>query len=139
MAKVEVGQGQYLYFRETDAPQPEFDNHHIQIYVADFSGPYRKLGERNLVSQEDNRYQYRFRDIVDLESGKLLFTIEHEVRSIRHPNYLRPLVNRNPAQMPRTYSPNHDEFELVDGTGADGHALGRIMGWSGILSVGRCP
>jgi len=107
-AKIEVGQSQFLYFRETNEPLPAFDNHHIQIYVANFSGPYRKLGERNLVSQEDNRYQYRFRDIIDLQSGKLLFTIEHEVRSIRHPNYLRPLANRNPAQMPRTYAPNHD-------------------------------
>ena len=80
----------------------------MQIYVADFSGPYERLKARNLVSCEDNRYQYRFRDIVDLESGRHLFTIEHEVRSAKHPMYLRPLVNRNPAQTARSYSPGDD-------------------------------
>ena len=97
-----------MLFRETDQPQPDFDEHHIQIYVADFSGPHRRLNERKLVNREDNQYQYRFRDIVDLDSGKHLFTIEHEVRSLTHPMFLRPLVNRNPAQTGRNYSVGHD-------------------------------
>ena len=70
----------------------------MQIYVVNFSGPHQRLAERGLVNREDNQYQYRFRDIVDLDSGKHLFTIEHEVRSLTHPMCLRPLVNRNPAQ-----------------------------------------
>jgi hypothetical protein len=110
VARVQVGNSQYFLFHETDRPQPEFDEHHVQIYVSDFSGPYQRLKARNLLDREDNRYQYRFRDIVDLETGRKLFTIEHEVRSVKHPNYLRPLVNRNPAQMARTYSPGHDEL-----------------------------
>ena len=108
-ARITVGKNQHLIFRETDKPQPEFDNHHVQIYVANFSGPYEKLMARNLVSKEDNRYQYRFKDITDLDSGKLLFTIEHEVRAMTHPNYLRPLINRNPEQTARTYAPGHDQ------------------------------
>ncbi|MGH6644865.1 MAG: hypothetical protein ACRED3_19445, partial [Bradyrhizobium sp.] len=75
MARVKVGKDQYLQFRETDRRQPEFDGHHVQIYITNFSGPYRKLLERKLVSQEDNPYQYRFKDIVDLDSGKHLFTV----------------------------------------------------------------
>jgi hypothetical protein len=108
-ARVTVGQRQYLRFRETDEPQPEFDAHHVQIYVVNFSGPHRRLGERGLVNREDNQYQYRFRDIVDLESGRHLFTIEHEIRSLTHPMCLRTLVNRNPAQTARTYSHGHDQ------------------------------
>ena len=110
VARVKVGKDQYLQFRETDAPQGEFDGHHVQIYITDFSGPYRRLLERGLVSQEDNQYQYRFRDIVDLESGSPLFTVEHEVRSATHPMYLRPLVNRNPATTNRTYANGYDEW-----------------------------
>jgi hypothetical protein len=64
------------------------------------------LSERNPVNREDN--QYRFRDIVDLDSGKFLFTIEHEVRSLTHPMFLRPLVNRNPTQTARNYSAGYD-------------------------------
>jgi hypothetical protein len=110
MARVKTGKDQYLQFRETDAPQPEFDGHHVQIYVTDFSGPYRRLGERGLISQEDNQYQYRFRDIVDLADGRHLFTVEHEVRSATHPMYLRPLINRNPAQTNRNYAHGHDQW-----------------------------
>jgi hypothetical protein len=110
VARVQVGNSQYLVFRETDRLLPEFDEHHVQIYVADFSGPYRRLKARNLVSCEDNKYQYRFRDIVDLETGRPLFAVEHEVRSVTHPAYLRPLVNRNPAQTARTYAPGHDAW-----------------------------
>jgi hypothetical protein len=109
VARVRVGKDQHFLFRETDRTLPDFDEHHVQIYVADFSGPHRRLGERNLVSREDNQYQYRFRDIVDLESGRLLFTIEHEVRSMTHPMFLRPLVNRNPLQTNRNFAPGHDQ------------------------------
>jgi hypothetical protein len=110
VARAKVGKDQYLQFRETDRPQPEFDGHHVQIYITDFSGPYRLLSERGLVSQEDNQYQYRFRDIVDLASGAPLFTVEHEVRSATHPMYLRPLINRDPSQTNRTYAAGHDQW-----------------------------
>jgi len=115
VARVKVGKDQYLQFRETEAPQPEFDGHHVQIYITNFSGPYRKLLERDLVSQEDNQYQYRFRDIIDLESGKPLFRVEHEVRSATHPMYMRALVNRNPAETNRTYAPGHEQWAWAMG------------------------
>ena len=115
VARVKVGKDQYLQFRETDTPQPDFDGHHIQIYITNFSGPYQRLLKRGLVSQEDNQYQYRFKDIVDLESGKLLFTVEHEVRSATHPMYLRALVNRDPTQTNRNYAHGHDELPWTMG------------------------
>ncbi len=108
VACVQAGMGQSLRFRETDATLPDFDEHHIQIYVADFSGPHDRLSERGLVSREDNQHQYRFRDIVDPESGDALFTIEHEVRSMTHPLYARPMVNRNPDQSNQRYAPGHE-------------------------------
>jgi len=108
IARVQVGKDQHLHFRETDRPQGGFDGHHVQIYIANFSGPYRRLKERGLVSREDNQYQYRFQDIVDLDSDKLLFTVEHEVRSATHPMCLRPLVNRNPVTTNRNYANGHD-------------------------------
>jgi hypothetical protein len=110
LARVKVGKDQYLQFRETDSAQPDYDGHHVQIYITDFSGPYRRLSKRGLVSQEDNQYQYRFRDIVDLADGRHLFTVEHEVRSATHPMYLRPLVNRNPTQTNRNYAHGHDQW-----------------------------
>jgi hypothetical protein len=108
-AKVSVGKQQYLLFRETDTPLPDYDEHHVQIYVVNFSGPHKRLGERGLVNREDNQYQYRFRDITDLDTDKHLFTIEHEVRCLTHPMFMRPLVNRNPAQTARNYSNGYDQ------------------------------
>ncbi len=108
-ARAAVGAGQHLVFRETDKPASPFDGHHVAIYLADFSGPYRRLLERNLVTQESDQHQYRFEDIVDLDSGKVLFTVEHEVRSMRHPMYARPLVNRNAEQTNRLFAPGHEE------------------------------
>jgi hypothetical protein len=108
-AKVTVGRNQHLMFRETDKPAPDYDEHHVQIYVVNFSGPHKRLGERGLVNREDNQYQYRFRDITDLDTGKHLFTIEHEVRSLSHPMCLRPLVNRNPTQTARNYANGYDQ------------------------------
>ncbi len=108
VARALVANGQYLVFKETDRPQPEFDGHHIQISLADFGGPHAKLAERGLISEESNPWQYRFLDIVDLDSGKPLFRVEHEVRSMTHPLYARPLVNRNAAINNRNYMPGHE-------------------------------
>ena len=109
-ARVRVGPGQELVFRETDTEIPAYDGHHIQIYVADFSGPYRRLDALGLITQEDGRHQYRFVDIVDPDSGMPLFRIEHEVRSLTHPLYGRSLVNRNPAQTQQDYRPGRDAW-----------------------------
>ena len=110
IARVQMGKDQYLQFRETDAPQPAFDGHHVQMYIANFSGPYQKLRARNLISIEDNQYQYRFQDIVDLDTNEVLFSVEHEVRSATHPMYLRPLVNRNPATTNQNYANGYDSL-----------------------------
>jgi len=98
VAEVAVGAHQSLVFRETGAALPDYDGHHIQIYVADLSGPHAWLREHDLITEESDRHQYRFVDIVDPDTGKALFALEHEVRSMTHPLYARPLVNRDPAR-----------------------------------------
>lgn len=103
IARVLAGDGQHLIFRETDEPQPAFDGHHVAVYLADFSGPYNKLLERDLITRETDQHEYRFIDIIDLDIGTPLFQLEHEVRSMRHPMYARPLVNRNPNMTNRNY------------------------------------
>jgi hypothetical protein len=109
-ARCSVGNHQDFIYRETDRPQPEYDGEHVQVYLADFSGPHEKLKSRGLVSEESDQWQYRFKDIVDLDDGKVLFTIEHEVRSMTHPLYARPLVNRNPSQSNRRFAAGHEEW-----------------------------
>lgn len=107
-ARVAIGLHQALIFRETGAALPPFDGHHVQIYIADFAGPYRRLGERELISEESDQHQYRFETLIDPASGAALFTLEHEVRSLRHPLYNRTLVNRDPVQTNQNYRPGRD-------------------------------
>ena len=108
--KVQVGENQYFYFRETDAPETRYDRHHVQIYLTNFSGPYRKLLDLGLITIEDNDYQYRFKDVIDLDTKEVLFTVEHETRSATNPMYGRPLINRNPAATNMDYKPGHDSM-----------------------------
>ena len=48
-ASVTTGSAQYIHFIETDEPQPDYDGHHVAIYIADFAGPYDKLRELSLI------------------------------------------------------------------------------------------
>jgi len=109
-ASVSVGRDQRLLFRETAQPLPSYDGHHVQIYIADFSGPYQRLLERNLITLETDAHEWRFQNVVDLSANRTLFTVEHEVRSLKHPLYARPLVNRNPGQTNQLYVRGQDAF-----------------------------
>jgi hypothetical protein len=110
-AKVRIGGNQLSFiFRETKDPIPAYDGHHVAIYISDFSAPYKKLKDLNLLSMENGPYEWRFKEIVDLDTKKVLFEIEHEVRSMTNPLYMRPLVNRNAAQRQATYQRGKDAF-----------------------------
>ena len=109
-ALVPVGKNQKLIFTETKAPLPEYDGHHIQVYIADFSGPYRWLKERDLITLETDESEWRFQWIVDPRDARKLFQIEHEVRSLKHRLYARPLVNRNHAVTNMNYLHGQDAF-----------------------------
>jgi hypothetical protein len=109
-ARVAVGAAQELRFLETGAALPPYDGHHVAVYLADFSGPYAWLQARGLVTLESGEHEWRFQQIVDPDSGEPLFQIEHEVRSLRHPLYARPLVNRNPAITNTNYAPGQESW-----------------------------
>ena len=112
-ASVSVGRDQRLLFRETAAAIPAYDGHHMQVYLADFSGPYKRLLERGLISRETDAHEWRFQDIVDPQTNQPLFRIEHEVRSMKHPLFGRPLVNRNLAQSNSAYLRGQDAFRGI--------------------------
>lgn len=110
--RVRVGHNQIIEFIESAGPLPDYDGHHVAVYLSEFSRPYRWLIERNLITEESDQYQYRFKSIVDPQSGELLTELEHEVRSMSHPMFLRPLVNRNPAVGITNYQRGNEEYRL---------------------------
>ena len=54
---------------------------------------------------ETDADEWRFQWITDPHDGKKLFQIEHEVRSMKHRLFNRPLVNRNHGITNMTYHP----------------------------------
>lgn len=109
-AVVDVGRHQRLMFTETAAPIPAYDGHHIQVYIADFGTPYEWLKSRGLINMETDANEWRFQWIVDPRDGRKLFQIEHEVRSMKHRLFNRPLVNRNPGVTNMNYQLGQDAF-----------------------------
>mmetsp|Transcript_14649 Transcript_14649/g.22656 ORF Transcript_14649/g.22656 Transcript_14649/m.22656 type:complete len:416 (-) Transcript_14649:138-1385(-) len=92
---------QCLIFRESDEPTPPYDGHHVAMYVGDtkddFEHVYKNCEKAGVVwvnprfsdkatsLEGAKRYkQFRFKDILDLETGKTVFTLEHEMRSVEH-------------------------------------------------------
>ena len=108
VARVSIGRNQWLLFRETAEELPPYDGHHIAVYVAHFSGLHRFMQRRGLIMEDVTTNQFRFKELVDPESGVKVFELEHEVRSLRHPLYHRPLVNRNPSQTQERYTRGRD-------------------------------
>jgi hypothetical protein len=92
---------QSLLFRETTNEIPKYDGHHVALYVgqsqADFEQAFQNCDQAGVIwvnprfddkaanLQGAKRYmQFRFKDIVDMETGEPIFQLEHEVRSVRH-------------------------------------------------------
>lgn len=93
---------QTLLFRETDNVDiPKYDGHHIALYVgdnaADFEQAFKNVLDAGVLwinprfsdkvmnlNTAKKWKQFRFKDIVDLETGKTIFELEHECRSREH-------------------------------------------------------
>jgi len=103
-ASVDIGGNQQLVFQETDAAIPAFDGHHIAVYAGNMSKAFAWLKARGLLLEGLIRHQYRFKDIVDPDTGETVFELEHEVRSFKHPMFLRPLINRDASWSAASFS-----------------------------------
>ena len=92
---------QCLLFRETSESIPPYDGHHIALYVgqsgADFEQAFKNCETAGIVwvnprfsdKADDLQgakewHQFRFKDIIDMDSGQPIFELEHEVRSLTH-------------------------------------------------------
>jgi catechol-2,3-dioxygenase len=95
--RVTVGPCQTLRFRERPEGRTVASTNHVAIYLASYRQVYATLGQRGLLMEPDAGEQFRFARIVDPASNRVLFEFEHEVRSLHHPDFLRPLVNRVPV------------------------------------------
>jgi len=77
--------------------------------------PYRHLSERGLISQEDNQYQYRFRD--NRRSRRWQAPVHGRARGAQRdpPMYLRRWSTAIRAPDNRTYAQGHDQWAWAMG------------------------
>lgn len=93
-ATVTVGVNQSFHFEDTrDLDLPVHPNH-VAVYITGYRSTYDRLKKQKLLMTPDRDEQFRFAKIADPDSGEVVFEFEHEVRSLHHPDYLKPLINR---------------------------------------------
>lgn len=95
--RVTVGPRQTFRFRERAGAGVVRSANHVAVYLTRYRAIYADLQARGCIMEADANEQFRFARIVDPASGVLLFEFEHEMRSLHHPDYRRPLVNRIPV------------------------------------------
>jgi len=93
------GTSQQLVLEEKEGTTGEELGEHVAIYVADFAACFKRLLAAGLIwvnprflhldnsstLEEAEHYScFRFKDIIDMETGEKLFELEHEVRSTSH-------------------------------------------------------
>lgn len=97
--EVSVGANQKFRFEEQISDhRPGGDgsagNHHVAVYLSQYREIYQKFLQNGGVMESHGGEQFRFRNIIDPENGLCVYTLEHEMRSLYHRDYRRPLVNR---------------------------------------------
>ena len=100
--EVTVGPNQVFRFEETTADENPADedppgNHHVAVYLTRYREIHQTLLDHGLVSEPHRNGQFRFHEITDPVDGTRLFRLEHEMRSLHHRDFGRPLVNRQPS------------------------------------------
>jgi len=100
---------QFIKFIEKDVVEP-YEGDHLCIYVNDFMAMYNRAKSVKIGSDNSNtlnivwnnpcftmKYdtwekvkqlnEFRFKDFLNLETGEVVYQLEHEVRSLAHPGF----------------------------------------------------
>jgi hypothetical protein len=97
VAVVAVGPHQHFRFQERPDGRLIPSNNHVAVYLTRFHQIYAALEKLGVIMEPEAGEQFRFADIVDPVTGQRVYSFEHEMRSLYHPDYRRPLVNRTPV------------------------------------------
>lgn len=98
---VPIGYHQSLEFRETTGEVEEYDGHHVAVYVNGFLSSFHRFLASGLVWENPRfpqfkyrnesdvlqHHEFRFKDITDVDTGEIVFVLEHEIRSLLHPGF----------------------------------------------------
>ena len=95
-ALVPVGPYQNLRYRERDIDDYATHSFHVAIYVTHYNEVRQQLLAHEDFIADALDQTFFFKGVYDPESGDRICDLQHEIRGIYHPDFMRPLVNRWP-------------------------------------------
>lgn len=112
-ASVVMGPYQWTRFIETKGLK-DYDNNtfHIAYYVSHYNDVLDTVDAADAVIAGGQNQIFFFEKIFDPDNGDVIYSLQNEVRSFYHEDFMRPLVNRWPmSDEPITFQrdPNREE------------------------------
>ena len=90
------GPHQYLRFRERELQDYNLYNFHVAYYITNFNACRDRVVEQGSLLGQGLGQVFFFDELFDPESGEMILRFQQEIRSVYHPDFMRPLVNRWP-------------------------------------------
>jgi hypothetical protein len=118
-AVVVMGPNQRVIFSESEPSGFDFDyrSFHLAFYISHYNQTAAKIEAGGGIKGKAGASQMFSTKVFDPRTGETLFLLENEVRSVYHPDFMRPLINR----WPLVNEPFTDQFrsriELQDAVG----------------------
>ncbi|MDC0190210.1 hypothetical protein OAJ77_03155 [Rhodospirillales bacterium] len=95
-AIISAGPHQEIKFIERELDDYDTYSMHISYHVTHYNELRQRLNEHGSLMGLGGGEAYFFNKIFDPETGEILMTFQNEVRSVYHPDFMRPLINRWP-------------------------------------------
>ena len=95
-AIITAGPHQEIKFIERELENYDTYSMHISYHVTHYNELRQKLNEQGSLMGLGEGEAFFFNKIFDPDTGEILMTVQNEVRSVYHPDFMRPLINRWP-------------------------------------------
>ena len=95
-AIISAGPHQEIKFIERELDDYDTYSMHISYHVTHYNELRQRLNEHGSLVGLGGGEAFFFNKIFDPETGEILMTFQNEVRSVYHPDFMRPLINRWP-------------------------------------------
>ena len=113
IAEVVMGPYQHIRFIEKEIASYELFSFHIAIFVSHYDTIKQSLIDLGVEVYNDRTHICFWNPIVDPNTGDHLLNLEHEMRSVQHPDFMRPYTNRWPIDHnPFTHQAEVGEYLL---------------------------
>ena len=109
---VTFGPHQYVRFREREIEDYKLYSFHIAYYVTNYNFYRDRVIEQGSLQGKGLGELFFFEELFDPKTGELILCFQQEVRSIYHPDFMRPLINRWPL-ISEPFSEQRDVMESL--------------------------